>query len=236
MANLNIETSQHVQIDYAPAGVGPRVGAFFIDLLIMIAYLVFMSIVIFSGMKMTWLFVVAQLPILFYHLLFELFFNGQSPGKMALQIRVMNKDGTPATLGQFLLRWVFWLVDIMLTSGALAFFTVLINGEGQRLGDIAAGTTVVKTNQETTLDDTLFADVEDDYTPVYPNVSRLTDEDISVIKEVLNEGQHYDSEIYLTMLAKTRDTIARKLNAEIKESYSRDFLDTVIKDYNVVHG
>lgn len=210
-----------------------------IDLIIMGIYAAVMSGLITEiGLASYWLFIlVVALPFLFYHLLLEIFLDGQSLGKKAVEIKVISTDGTPATVGSYLLRWMFRLIEIGATSGMLAFFTILINGKGQRLGDMAAGTTVVKTKKSTDLSDTLYADIEEGYSPHYPEVSLLSDNDISVIKEVLNKRNDYDRTTHHKLLLKTQYAIRRKMGATtVEEENSVEFLRTVVKDYNFIHG
>ena len=220
MEHLNIETSQHVQIDYLPASVGSRVGAFLIDGFIMGIYFLFVllvseNIVPTNGIPIG--IIIALLPLFFYHLISEILMEGQSMGKKALEIKVVQKNGKPPTLGSYLLRWMFRLIEITSTSGTLAFFTILINGHGQRLGDIAAGTTVVKTKKKTKLSDTIYADIEGDYNPEYPEVSHLSDNDISVVKEVLNEAHNYDRRTYIKIALKTRNAITNKMGIHLSD-------------------
>lgn len=239
MEHLNIETTHHVQIDYPTAGIGTRIGAFLVDILIQVIYLFFTLTIVFEILpSSSWLIIlIVLLPVLFYHLICELLFNGQSLGKKALDIKVIKMDGTPATFGSYLLRWIFRLVEISASTGMIAFFTILFNGRGQRLGDIAAGTTVVKTKKNTDLSDTLYADIEEGYTPIYSEVATLDDNDISVVKEVLNDGNQYDRRTYEVMLLKTRNAIQRKMGIDSpKEENPIEFLRTVVKDYNIIHG
>lgn len=239
MEHLNIETTQHVQIDYSPAGIGTRIGAFLVDVFILGIYLFFTLTIVFDALPDSgWLIIlITLLPVLFYHLLLELFFNGQSLGKKALDIKVIKTNGTPATFGSYLLRWIFRLIEIGASSGMIAFFTILVNGKGQRLGDIAAGTTVVKTKKSTDLSDTLYTDIEENNDPTYPEAAILNDNDISVVKEVLNDGNRYDHRTHEVMLLKTRNAIQRKMGIEkFDEENSVDFLRTVVKDYNIIHG
>ena len=240
MNHLNIETSQHVQIDYAPANIGSRVGAFILDAIILGIYIIGSITVITSliGIEGSWaIFVFSIIPVMLYHLIMEVLFEGQSLGKKALEIKVIKTDGTPVTFGSYLLRWIFRLVEITASSGIIAFFSILINGKGQRLGDMAAGTTVVKTKKKTNLSDTLYTDIEAGYEPRYPEVKHLNDDDISTVKEVLNAGKKYDHQTYANMLFKTRDVIQNKMGTNAADdSDTVTFLRTVVKDYNFVHG
>ena len=163
--------------------------------------------------------------------------EGQSLGKKALEIKVVQKNGKPPTLGSYLLRWIFRLIEITGTSGTLAFFTILINGHGQRLGDIAAGTTVIKKKKKTKLSDTMYADIAEGYDPQYPEVSCLSDNDISVVKEVLNAANNYDRRTYLNIALKTKNALKNKMGIELSDDIdSITFLRTVVKDYNFIHG
>jgi len=151
MDNFQIETAQNISIEQNAAGIGERILAYIVDLAIIIIYMVL------SGLTMagldgdggtTWMYyLVLGLPSFLYYLLWEIFWNGQTPGKAALKIRVVKKDGTRPEFSNYLVRWLLRFIDITLTSGGVAVVTILLNGKGQRLGDIAAGTTVISEKQ-----------------------------------------------------------------------------------------
>src|SRR4029077_19753394 len=115
--------------------------------------------------------VVLVIPFALYNLLFEIFMNGQSPGKRAMDIKVLRLDGTPATVGDYIMRWLFALVDVHLFSGLIAVLCIAIGGKGQRLGDMVAGTTVVKIIEEATVTASeVFVPQDTGYTAVFPQV------------------------------------------------------------------
>jgi uncharacterized RDD family membrane protein YckC len=245
---VGIETSQHVKLSYEPAGVGERVLAFFLDgFFLGIYYLVVIWIWGFVndiGPSSTgafedsvWvLFIVLVLPMMLYHLICEVVSNGYSIGKKIVGIRVVKIDGTRATLGGYLVRWMFRLVEITMTSGVLAFIAVLLNGKGQRIGDILGKTCVIKERKKVKLDNTLFAEISNAYEPVFSQVSELNDKDIRIIKEVLDSRSHYDYDNWFLMLQKTRKKIEDRLGIQDHDMSGDDFLRTVIKDYNAIHG
>lgn len=243
-----IETSQHVKLNYEPAGVGERILAFFLDgFFIGIYYLVvtwiwgYMSD-IGSGpqsfnAQSTWiLYVVLVLPILFYHFISEVLSNGYSLGKKIVGIRVVKIDGTRPGIGGYLIRWMFRLIEISLTSGMLAFVTILLNGKGQRIGDILGKTCVIKERQKVNLDNTLFSKVPDAYEPRFPQVAELEDKDIRIIKQVLDSRSHYEYDNWFLMLQKTRKKIEDRLGIGKHDMNADEFLERVIKDYNAIHG
>jgi len=245
---VGIETSQHVKLSYEPAGVGERILAFFLDaFFIGVYYFVVFWIWGFvtdlggsSTQQMknsVWiLYVVLVLPVMFYHLVSEVVSNGYSFGKKIVGIRVVKIDGTRATLSGYLIRWLFRLVEITMTSGVLAFVAVVMNGKGQRIGDILGKTCVIKERKKVKLDNTLFAQVSDAYEPRFQQVAELTDKDIRIIKEVLDSRSHYEYDNWFLMLQKTRKKIEDRLGIPDHGMQGQEFLETVIKDYNAIHG
>src|SRR5690606_22996770 len=134
-------TNQNIEIKLEPAGLGDRIIAFLIDLLIiffygMLAAIIVSNFVFYSS-------VILFVPILFYFLLFEIFTNGQSPGKKVREIKVVKLNGGSPTIFNYLLRWVLWPIDFFI-YGSVAIFCIIVTKNGQRLGDFAAGTTVIK--------------------------------------------------------------------------------------------
>lgn len=235
MENVRIQTAQNVEIDFAVAGIGDRVIAAMIDYFILYCYLIAASVGAGFGQSLA-LSVVLFLPYFVYFVVCEIFFDGQSIGKKAFDLKVARLDGGSPTLGNYLLRWLLRFIDIDLTFGMVAIVTLLINGKGQRLGDMAAGTTVVKIKPRVALRDTLFARLEDDYTPTFYQVEALDDQDIATAKDVLN-----------TLIGERRSHTTHQLGEKIKTVLERkmaltsdlsplDFLRTVIKDYNAVKG
>src|SRR5690606_7002028 len=115
----------------------------------------------------------------------EIFLNGQSLGMRIRKIKVIRLDGKELTIGNCLLRWILRPVDILICGGGIAVISISLPAHGQRLGDIAAGTTVVKTKTNSDLKEVILDFSDPDYTPVYPEVARLSDKDMELIKETI---------------------------------------------------
>ena len=246
MAQIGIETAQHVKINYNPAGIFERILAYLVDFLVLgIYWTVLIMIGTYgssgtptdSGGEYDWiLYVVILLPVMLYHLAMEILWNGYTVGKWLIGIRVVKLDGTRPSVGNYLMRWLIRLFEITMTSGVVAFFTLLLNGKGQRLGDIAAKTCVIKVGKRTKLDDTMFQDIEDEYDATFPQVVELTDKEISVINDVLKSKRGYDKAAWLTMVARTRVLIQEKTGILNSGMGDIEFLKQVGKDYNALHG
>ncbi|MDX1753480.1 MAG: RDD family protein [Salinimicrobium sediminis] len=232
MDNFQIETAQNISITQNVAGVGERILAYLIDLVIMIIYVVF-SLLMLAGLDVPgdqeWLFVtVIFLPLLLYFLLWETLWNGRSPGKAALDLRVVKLDGSKPAFSNYLVRWLLRIVDISITSGSVAVVTILLTGRGQRLGDLAAGTTVISEKSRVGLDRTVLVNVPEDYQPQYPQVTMLSDLDVQEIKEIYRESlQNSNYRVIGTLSKKVSDLLQ-----VTPEEKPLQFIKSVLKDYS----
>jgi uncharacterized RDD family membrane protein YckC len=233
MDNFQIETAQNVSIQQNVANVGTRIGAYLIDGLIIVGYY-FIVILIMNALDLPmsmdlWVvYLLLGLPVFFYSLLFEVLMNGQTPGKYVNKIRVVKIDGSEPSFGSYVLRWMLRLIDLSLASGSVALLTILLNGKGQRLGDIAAGTTVITEKKRITIEDTLIADLPVDYVPTFPQVTMLSDTDIQTIKELYRSAKRKGNHGIIVKLHQKILNIT-DIKTELKPI---QFVDIVIKDYN----
>jgi uncharacterized RDD family membrane protein YckC len=232
MDNIRIQTTQNVDIEYELASIGDRILATLLDYLFFTAYILLFLLIaaMTKGLLLESISVViiAMLPLLFYDLLCEMFFQGRSFGKMIMKIKVVKLDGTQANFGAYLLRWLLRIIDTRLFSGAVALIAILANDKGQRIGDMAAGTTVIKMKQKVQLSDTILSRVKPEYTLVFPEVARLSDNDVAIIKEVLRisiPSNNYDAINRLAI--KTKETMGITTNLP-----NAQFLSTVLMDYS----
>lgn len=235
MEKIHIQTAQNIDIEYEIAGIGDRFVAAMLDYIVIISYIIALNMLTqfleIDGSYMLGMALVF-LPAGFYHLVCELAFNGQSIGKKRMNIRVVKLDGSQVRFGDYLLRWLFRLVDVMISTGGVAVMTIVLNGKGQRLGDMAAGTTVISLKKNTDLSDTLFVDIEEGYEITFQEVNKLNDSDISTIKEVMNQAQKMEHNQVMIVLFEKLKTLL-----EIETDMPpRVFLDTLVRDYHCLHA
>ncbi len=238
MEDIRVDTAQNVAVDYKVAGIVDRMAALAIDIVIQLSILgigMYIAMQFLSGEKGFLISLsIISVPVLFYHFICETTMNGQSFGKKFMLIKVIKKDGSQPTIGAYFLRWILRLIEVDMMSGSLALAVILINGKGQRLGDIAAGTAVVKIINKSSLNKTILTDLNVDYKPVFKEAARLNDSDIRIIKEVLDQmNKGYESDTYLKMLIKTSAAIAGKMGVNSPRN-PLEFLKTVIRDYNAL--
>lgn len=232
MDNYQIETAQNVEIYQNIANLGDRILAFLIDFLIITAYGFITALAGMSlgfGRENLWIYmVVIGLPVFLYHLLMETFNNGQSLGKAVMRIRVVKLDGSKPAFSNYAIRWLLRMIDITFTSGSVAIFAFLFNNKGQRLGDIAATTTVISEKQKITIHQTLMASLPDGYQPKYPQVTIFSDEEMQQIKSIFQKAKSEQKHAVILALA---EKSSKMMQISLDEK-PFTFIDTIILDYN----
>ncbi|MCX8019303.1 MAG: RDD family protein [Chitinophagaceae bacterium] len=199
-------------------------------------------------------FLLLLLPVMLYHVLLEITMNGQSFGKKITGIRVVDEMGGKPSLSQFLIRWLLrisdmWIVILFLylvsdkasenyealfamLSALIFLFTdvilVLTTRKSQRIGDILAKTILIKVNTKQKIEETVFQEVEENYTPRFPQIMQLSDKDMNAIKSILETAsKKRDYEL--------AERAAQKIKTHLKietDMNNLEFLETLLKDYN----
>lgn len=226
MAHLGIDTAQNVHLQFEVASVGDRLLAFLIDLIILVGWSIGVSVVLdeLSGHDTLFVVVLLGIPWTFYHLLCEQFMDGQSLGKRLRRIKVVRRNGQEATLGAYLLRWVLRPID---SFYGLGLVVILFNGKGQRLGDLAANTTVVNIKKRVGLEETLLVMVAPDHVVRYPQAIELSDGQARYMKQVLNEVKGTDRGAVLAALG---DKLRQRLSIG-HELSDVDLIRALLEDY-----
>ncbi len=231
MPTIQVRTTQNVFIHYPVASVGDRILGYLIDRIILIAFAIAVGTIFYNlEVNEQWIWIVViGIPFILYSVLFEIFMNGQTPGKRVMNIKVIRLNGTPATVGDFILRWIFALIDFGVLGGAIAVILVAAGGKGQRLGDIVAGTTVIKqVEQKEITAQEVFVVAETNYEPVFRQAMQLTEHDIDLIQRALEVNRDLGNA--QPMLAVT-EKVKRQLGIQTDLPPVK-FLYTLIKDFN----
>jgi uncharacterized RDD family membrane protein YckC len=249
MSHVRLDTGFNIEVEFTISAFYKRMLAWVIDFALFIAYYVVGNKLFIAALgplwgAREWMIILFLLPLLLYHLLCEVFLNGQSIGKKAMRIKVITADGGQPTISQYLIRWLFRPIDfpfwvlVAISFGVLPWWhsiflfgglaCVLSTSHSQRIGDLVAGTILIDTRTGTSWEDTVFTELSDDYQPRYPQVMQLSDKDIntlkSIIKSVSRSGD-YD----LSM------RIAERIRSKLQLSADQDsleFLQTLLMDYN----
>ncbi len=240
MQTIRITTSQNIDIDYEVAGLGERILARLIDLAILVLLffmgLIFGSITgIFSGPGSDTIIgvlaIIFSVIMIFYDLVFEIFMNGQSIGKRIMKIKVISLDGSQPSVGQYLLRWLFRIVDFLIIEpGLVALIAAAVSEKPQRIGDMVAGTMLIRTVPRTQMNSIVFMPAYDGYQPIFKDAGSLTDRDIELIHEVINNYMKTGNNMIVYNMAVR---VKEHLNVIIPNGMNDMlFLQTIIKDYS----
>ncbi len=240
MRTIEITTTQNVTIEYELASFRDRFFAFFLDFWILnfsilLLYLLWMWA--FTLDHINYFLYLVLLPFyLFYSPASEIWMNGQSLGKKAIGIKVAKLNGKQPVISDYLIRWAFRLVDIWFSSGTIAAVLVNSTVRGQRLGDMLAHTTVIKTRSSLSIEiaDVLRINTRENYEPKYPQVRGLSESDMLLIKSVIERTKKYNNTAHKEAL----DMLVQKLRdvldiAEIPKDKIA-FLKTLLNDYIVL--
>lgn len=140
-----IETPEGVELHLRAAGPVPRALAFSIDLSLRIFIYIVLSIVLsVAGRMGKGIFLIAFFFLeWFYPVLFEVYWQGETPGKRMLGLRTLNDNGTPIGWSASLVRNLLRAVDFLPFFYAFGLISTLVTRNFKRLGDLAAGTLVV---------------------------------------------------------------------------------------------
>jgi uncharacterized RDD family membrane protein YckC len=248
---LIIETPERVPLAFALASIGNRFLAVAIDhfiqyLAVIIVYWAFMSLAGISAFgggeespsqileempKWTEAILIIVVFLLFsgYFILFEWLWNGQTPGKRLLKLRVIREDGRPITLWEAIARNLLRIFDAapgfavpIYSVGLIAIFS---SNRDQRVGDIFAGTVVIRErlDEAPTFAETFSNPVSDaafrrvqKKTEFQANVNSLTESEIEVVESFLRRRWDLTERQRLWMAWR----IALPLMYKLKPSYN----------------
>ncbi len=240
MPTVDITTSQNVTIEYELGSVWERVFASLIDATIV---LIFWSVIfaffidgVGSSYGFIFLYFLLFMIDLAYHFFFEWYKNGQSPGKMAMGIKVVKLDGSEPRLTDYVTRTSFRLLDIYLTLGMLGTFFASGSTKSQRLGDLVANTGVIKLRSKfhLKLSDIKKISTLEDHEVTYPAIRQFSEKDMLLIKSVISRYNKYRNESHRNAVKSTVTHMMEKLEIKERPKDSIKFLKTLITDYIVL--
>ncbi|HEX4032372.1 MAG TPA: RDD family protein [Terracidiphilus sp.] len=154
---LNIDTPELVSIEMPIAGIGSRFIAILVDsliwaaavvILIILAIILVASVHTMGRVSENWVLGIALLIFFLlqwgYFALFEAFNNGRTPGKHAARIHVIHRSGRAISFIEALARNLLRVIDYLPGFYAVGIVAIFLSRQNQRLGDMVAGTLVVR--------------------------------------------------------------------------------------------
>jgi len=255
MKSIEFESAQNVKVEYELASVGQRTVAAMLDVIAFFIYFLIFSLILglsgpFSGQMDKTMFIfllLIKIPWIFYNPLIEYLTHGQSLGKYIMGIRVVTISGERPGLREVFTRWIFkgdfiWIsadpftVLIWIAVGLLGIMFAGTSERRQRMGDAMANTIVIrnKSNMRYTLRDVLSIKSQDNYTPIYANAIRFTDEDMLLIKTTIQRVRTNANPETKKFAIELADESARLIGLEETPKKRLEFLQTLLQDYVVL--
>ena len=265
---LIIETPERVQLEFALASIGNRFLAVAIDhflqyLSMFIIAWIMLSLAGFSSSDVAdasekivkempkWVVAILILALFLtfagYFILFEWLWNGQTPGKRLLKLRVIREDGRPLTLWEAIARNLLRIGDavpgFVIPVYSVGLIVIFLSNRDQRLGDIFAGTVVIRerSDEAPTFKETFSSRITDAAfirvqkpTGTEANVSKLSEREVEVVESFLRRRWDLTERQRLWMAWR----IALPLMYKLKPSYNAEtftyegFLEDILHRFN----
>lgn len=254
MKSVEFESAQNVKIEYELASVGQRAAAAILDFVVFVVYFIIMMMILnmeslFADSMGKALFIqllLVKLPFVFYNPLIEYLTHGQSLGKYILGIRVVTMNGERPGLREVFTRWIFKGDFLWISADFIVIFWFVIPLMGilfagtsplnQRIGDAMANVIVIKNKSslQYTLKDVLSIKNQENYTPVYPQAIRFTDEDMLLIKNAIQRVRNNPNAENKKLAIDLADEASRLLGLPETPEKRMQFLQTLLQDYVVL--
>lgn len=245
---IEIQSPHNVVLEYVAAGLGDRIIAYMIDIAFIVAYFIFLTIFLPEDLLEDILgvdnasvlrFLLYILPLFFYDLFMEYLMNGQTPGKKVMKIRVIRLDGEKPGLQHYSIRWAFRVVEnVLVIFGIIPIISSAVTRRHQRLGDLAAGTTVIKADADMFFSTSILHNKINKYEPVFVDTSWATRTDIQLIYHLLHrvftKFPDREREMVAEMASRIREVygINERINDPRADMNDTVLLRTFAKDYN----
>ena len=242
MKTIDIQTPQNVAIEYQLPELSYRIVAFIIDFIVMmILFLILSSAANSFFTTQSFLFVfqiISYILFGFYSLISEFIGHGQTIGKFAMGMKVVKINGDELEFYDYFSRWSMRLIDIYLSFGCVAMFIITGNTKGQRLGDILAGTTIIKkrSNYGFQLQDILNLNKRkrEEMEFEYPLSKKLNEKDVLLIKNTIFRYNKFKNTAHTQALDDLTKRISQVLELEKVPFNKIEFLNKVISEYIIL--
>jgi uncharacterized RDD family membrane protein YckC len=249
-----IDTPENIEFAYAVSGIGSRFLGAIIDTIFLVILQLALGGVVFAVLEalsdttgafesvLIGIWIVLSFILLWsYYILFEMLWNGQSPGKRAVGLRVMREGGRPITFVASAIRNLIRLIDFLPGFYGIGVLVMFIDRRARRLGDLAAGTIVVKEQRAVTLESLATraeplnlpprpADAPD--TPLLPNLQLLTDDDYNLVQSFLRRRSELGPDSRARLGSQLADTLRNRLGLP-NEGNPELFLEHLVREYRV---
>lgn len=241
---IRIQTPESVDLAYEPVGLGSRFLAALLDSLIQAVAMVVIGFLMFGtgvlaglggfellgNIALAILFLLLGLLFGLYKMLFEALWNGQTPGKRMAGIRVVRTNGMPVTFLQSLIRNLMRIVDYLPFWYALGTLCLLFSKQHQRLGDMAAGTVVVRDRKAAApvVPVALNRQPSVDLGRLTEHARRLSEADLAPARSFLQRRNQIQEGNRLYLAQQLVENLAAKMGWQERVEWPEPFLEEIL--------
>jgi uncharacterized RDD family membrane protein YckC len=240
---IHIQTPESVDLAFEPVGLGSRFLAALIDSVIQGVAIVLLAFLgLFTGLywsiryelfqNIAFAILLLLLGLLFglYKMLFEAIWNGQTPGKRIAGIRVVRQNGLPVTFFPVMIRNLMRIIDVLPSTYILGALCVLFTKQHQRLGDMAAGTVVVRDRRATApvVPTSLGREPQSDLDRLTEHAHRLTEEQLNPVRTFLARRSQLEAEHRFKLAWRLAESLAKAMGWDEAVQSPESFLEEVL--------
>ncbi len=242
--DYQIETPENITLDFQIAGIASRFMAALIDttlillLYALVGYLFSLLTDRFAslgGSVATAIQGIVGFLILWgYYILFEVFWNGQSPGKRVIGLQVVREGGRPITFAAAAIRNLIRFVDFLPALYGVGVVVMFVDKRARRLGDLVAGTLVVRMSRAVTLDSlgTGAAAAPASATLSLVGIEQITRQDIDIVSDFLSKRGGFASDVRLRLALQIANALRTRLGIPLGGDSER-FLEYIEQQYRL---
>lgn len=247
-----IDTPEHIEFSYNVAGIGSRFLAAIVDTLILVVIQIVLTTVMMAllsavedalGNAISSILLAVWILLTFvflwgYYLFFELAWNGQSPGKRAVRLRVVREGGRPTTFVSSAIRNLIRFIDFLPGFYGLGVLVMFIDPRARRLGDLAGGTLVVKERQAVSLE-SLSSRAEPlpmqqpaaSAGQALPNLHLISNHDYDLVQDFLRRRHELGRDSRVRLGVQLANMLHARLGLQTRGGDHEKFLEQVARDY-----
>lgn len=239
-----VETPEQIELAYNVAGIGSRLLAAIVDSLLIalaegvlfVALAQIANVIAFAESVLVAIGAALGFAILWgYYITCELTWNGQSPGKRLIGLRVVSEGGRPITVVGSIIRNIIRIVDFLPFLYGIGVIAMFIDGRARRLGDLAASTLVVRERADVTLE-SLVRSVEPNLPPPSGDttdlidVSVLTPDDYALLRDFLDQRRNLAQAVRQRLAAHLSEGLQARLGVSPEPDPER-LVERVVRAY-----
>lgn len=248
-----IDTPENIEFAYEIAGIGSRFLAAIVDTLLIgiaeVVIVLLISLILASTERFAdtagSLLLAAGTLLAFivlwgYYIAFELLWNGQSPGKRLIGLRVVREGGRPVTFVGSAIRNLIRIADFLPAFYGIGVVVMFIDRRARRLGDLAGGTLVVKERQGVTLESLVRGSVPAPPPnagplpePTMPGIELVNEQDYTLIQEFLRRRGELGRDARLRLGAQLAGGLKSRMGLPLGGD-AESFLQAVAGDYQLL--